>query len=54
MRTTSPCFNCSDRSMGCHSICEKYTDWKAEHEAKREIERQRKEEFNNGYTWRRK
>lgn len=54
MRTTNPCFNYSDRSIGCHSVCEKYKDWKAEHEANHEFERQVKEELNNGYSYRRK
>ena len=30
--TTSPCKNCKDRSVGCHSLCEKYTEWKGQHE----------------------
>lgn len=24
----SPCLNCTDRQPGCHSICEKYKEWK--------------------------
>lgn len=54
MRNLNPCFNCSDRSIGCHSLCEKYKNWKAKHGAKREFERQVKEKLNNGYSYRRK
>lgn len=50
----NPCRNCTKRHIACHSICNKYKDWKAEHEAKREFERQVKEEMNNGYPYRRK
>lgn len=28
----SPCKDCSDRQIGCHSECEKYISWRAEHE----------------------
>lgn len=24
MRTESPCFECSERAVGCHAQCEKY------------------------------
>lgn len=36
----TPCIDCKDRSSICHGICEKYKEWKAEHE--RETEEQRK------------
>lgn len=25
----SPCFNCLNRAMSCHSKCEQYTDYRA-------------------------
>lgn len=25
----SPCFNCPNRAMSCHSKCESYTDYRA-------------------------
>jgi hypothetical protein len=28
------CYQCPDRKPGCHSVCEKYKEWKAEHDAK--------------------
>ena len=24
----TPCYNCTDREPGCHSVCEKYRDYK--------------------------
>ena len=34
----SPCFECTERHMGCHSECEKYKQFRAERE---EVSRQR-------------
>ena len=28
--TDSPCKDCEDRTVGCHSICERYNNWKAD------------------------
>ena len=25
---TAPCKDCSDRTLGCHSVCDKYKSWK--------------------------
>lgn len=33
--TSNPCYNCSDREVGCHSRCEKYQTAHAEHEARK-------------------
>lgn len=43
---TSPCKDCKNRHIGCHSTCDNYRGWKAEHELSKEKERQEK----NGYT----
>lgn len=32
------CKNCEDRTVGCHSTCERYIKAKAEHDAIREAE----------------
>ena len=33
-----PCKGCEDRVIGCHSVCERYTTWKAERdELKKEL-----------------
>lgn len=29
---TNPCYKCTDREPGCHSVCEKYIEWKAEYQ----------------------
>lgn len=28
-RSDTPCFNCNNRQMGCHSSCDLYLKWKA-------------------------
>lgn len=33
--TASPCLDCPDRRVGCHSVCAKYAALKADNEAKR-------------------
>ena len=39
---TSPCKDCKERQVGCHSTCEKYLEWnKAWVENKTEISKQR-------------
>lgn len=35
----NPCYKCEDREIGCHSTCEKYNEWKKEHEILYEAER---------------
>lgn len=32
MATLSPCLNCEERKVNCHSHCEKYLSWKAKHD----------------------
>lgn len=27
-----PCYECQDRTVGCHGKCEKYISWNKEHE----------------------
>lgn len=46
------CYRCPDRTVGCHSVCEKYITQKAENDAIRErIHKQKMEEVNiNSYT----
>ena len=31
----APCNGCADRTVGCHSVCEKYKDWKRKKDAER-------------------
>lgn len=42
----NPCFNCPDRHAGCHSECEKYQAWSAEHIERVRQERTAKEREN--------
>lgn len=44
----APCMNCEDRQLGCHSICQKYKDWKENLEKMKRGENTKKE-FNNVY-----
>ncbi len=40
MMASTPCLNCLERRVGCHSTCAKYAALKADNEAKRKyIER---------------
>jgi len=32
MRKIAPCKNCPDREPGCHSECERYAEWRKEHD----------------------
>ena len=29
MLVKAPCYNCEDRCIGCHSICERYAEFRA-------------------------
>lgn len=33
----NPCRKCQDRTPGCHSTCERFALWKAEHDKKTEL-----------------
>lgn len=37
--STPPCKDCSDRCVGCHSTCAKYTEWAKNATAEREAKR---------------
>lgn len=42
---TSPCKDCEEREVGCHSTCEKYIEYKEIHEKETEaIKRERQKE----------
>ena len=36
-KPSNSCFNCSDRIPGCHITCERYIQFKKEHEKKKEF-----------------
>ena len=43
---SSPCYNCPDRSLECHSTCEKY---QAYHDGR--VAEQKKKLDSNPYAW---
>ena len=44
-KSTSPCQDCMDRHLNCHSECEKYKTWKADLEDKRsKVKKERNKE----------
>lgn len=39
-----PCYNCEIRALGCHSLCNKYIDWRKEFRAEmRDVEKKNKD-----------
>ena len=49
---TSPCYDCKERVLGCHSKCAAYLDFLAVHEYEMEVIRKAKErsEYGKRYT----
>ena len=47
MKTDNPCRYCEDRTVGCHSTCKKYKDWKEEDKARKQLiyDNKNKEKF---------
>ena len=39
----SPCFGCGEREVGCHSLCEKYIDFRFIYDEEQRIIRKNKE-----------
>ena len=44
---TAPCKDCADRKMGCHSICEKYKEFKKISEEEKRIIDKKRREYND-------
>ena len=44
----SPCKDCTERNMKCHGKCERYKNWKHEHEEAREKLRN-KNQYSDSY-----
>lgn len=38
-RKKNPCYECTERHVGCHSDCGRYVEWKAEDVARKELHR---------------
>lgn len=41
-QTISPCRDCNDRTVGCHSNCDRYNEWLREERQKNEEYRKQK------------
>lgn len=46
----APCLNCTDRKVGCHSICEKYKVYREYKDKENEKIRQSKRVYDDLYT----
>lgn len=33
INNNNPCFHCTERFIGCHSVCQAYIDWDKENKA---------------------
>lgn len=44
-RTVVPCLGCSDRTIICHSTCERYADWSNDDKAKSADARRKHTEY---------
>lgn len=42
MKANTTCYNCQERMPTCHVTCQRYIDWKEEHEAETETARKRR------------
>lgn len=38
-KSSTPCFNCSERSIGCHAVCPKYAEYAKRNEKMKQIDR---------------
>lgn len=46
MKKDNPCRECTDRTIGCHSNCDKYCQWCKEHHQMKEEIRRKRDEMN--------
>ena len=46
-RPLAPCKGCLNRFLGCHSTCDLYKDWKAQHEADNKAKQYNKNSNND-------
>lgn len=51
-RVQSPCKNCEDRMVGCHSTCEKYKAFQQENDANNKIIRENRKKENDIVSFR--
>ena len=41
-----PCRGCTDRTITCHGVCERYQEWKKENDAEKKWLREQKPQLN--------
>ena len=41
--TITPCKDCTERDLGCHGTCERYSEWKVKHQEVKDTIYQQKE-----------
>ena len=53
MRNDNPCRDCTERIIGCHSTCNRYSEWSAEHKRQKDEIRRKRDEHNavNNYSY---
>ena len=52
--SANPCFNCTDRKVGCHSNCKDYKDFKDEREEKKNTIFKNKKEDSAFFSYHKK
>ena len=45
MNINPPCYNCTNRELGCHGKCEKYLTFKQKKSESNQVEREVKERY---------
>jgi hypothetical protein len=53
MKKDNPCRECTNRTIGCHSDCDKYNQWCKEHQQMKDEIRRKRDELNcvNNYSF---
>lgn len=53
MKKDNPCRDCTERIVGCHSTCNRYSEWSAEHKRQKDEIRRKRDELNcvNNYSF---
>ena len=46
MALLTPCFDCTERFVGCHSKCDKYAEWQKNHQKRKDEVRKSKNEIS--------
>lgn len=49
IKADNSCYGCTERTVGCHSICEKYINWKNDKNSANARRRKHINEWKAGY-----